>query len=92
MRGIMSAGSVDADLAALAVSLREAAYVLEDVAAEARDYRDKVDFDAESLAAQQERFAALQGLMRRFGPRMEDVLAKREEAAEAVSLGIASMS
>ena len=81
-----SAGSVDADLAALAVSLREAAYVLEDVAAEARDYRDKVDFDAESLAAQQERFAALQGLMRRFGPRMEDVLAKRKEAAEAVSL------
>lgn len=81
-----SAGSVDADLAALAVSLRDAAYVLEDVAAEARDYRDKVDFDAESLAAQQERFAALQGLMRRFGPRMEDVLAKRDEAAEAVSL------
>lgn len=79
-------GQVDSDLAALAGSLREAGFVLEDVSAQARDYRDKVDFDPIELAAQQERFAAMQGLLRAFGPRMEDVLARRAEAADLVSL------
>ncbi len=76
----------DAALGALAESLREAGYVLEDVSREARDYRDNVEFDPEALAQQQERMAALQGLLRAYGPRMSDVLAKREEAADLVSL------
>ncbi len=79
-------GPYDDSLDALAQSLREAGYVLEDVAAEARDYRDKVDFDPESLAQQQERASLLQGLLHAFGPRMEDVFAARDEAAEEVSL------
>ncbi len=81
-----TAGRVDRSLAELAQSLREAGYVLEDVSAQARDYRDKVDFDPETLAVQQERYSQLQGLLRSFGPRMEDVLATRERAAEMVSL------
>ncbi len=76
----------DSELAPLAQSLREAGYVLEDVAREALDYRDAIDFDAETLAAQQERMAALQGLLRTYGPRMEDVLAAREQAADLVSM------
>ena len=76
----------DAKLGELAGSLREAGYVLEDVAREARDYRDEVEFDPEALAQQQERMAALQGLMRAFGPRMDDVLERRAQAAELVSL------
>ena len=60
--------------------------MLEDVSREARDYRDNVEFDPEALAQQQERMAALQGLLRAYGPRMSDVLAKREEAADLVSL------
>ena len=77
------AARFDESLGAFADSLREAGYVLEDVAREARDYRDGVEFDPELLA---ERMAALQGLMRAYGPRMEDVLARRAEAAELVSL------
>lgn len=76
----------DESLAAHADSLREAGYILEDVAREARDYRDGVEFDPELLAEKQERMAAMQGLMRAYGPRMEDVLARRAEAAELVSL------
>ncbi|MBO4353196.1 MAG: DNA repair protein RecN [Eggerthellaceae bacterium] len=79
-------GRVDAELSALAQSLREAGYVLEDVSASARDYRDSVEFDPAMLVAQQERFSQMQGLLRAFGPRMEDVFAAREEAAEIVSL------
>ena len=81
-----NAGGFDANLLPLAQSLREAGYVLEDVAAEVRDYRDRVDFDPSELARQQERFSQFQGLLRSFGPRMEDVFARYDAAAETVSL------
>ena len=79
-------GRFDPELGALAQSLREAGYVLEDVAASARDYRDGIDFDPELLAYQQERFSRMQGLLRTYGPGIEDVFAARAEAAEIVSL------
>ena len=72
--------------AKFADALREAGYVLEDMARETRDYREGVEFDPETLAQQQERMASLQGLLRTYGPRMEDVLARRAEAADLVSL------
>ena len=80
------AGRIDSNLAALARSLREAGYVLEDVSAQVRDYRDRIDFDSEQLAYQQERFSQMQSLLRAFGPRMEDVFARWEGARELVSL------
>ena len=70
----------DPELGKLAESLREAGYVLEDVSRTARDYRDGVEFDPEELERGQER------LMRAYGPRMADVLAARDEAADLVSL------
>ena len=65
--------------------MREAGFVLEDVARSARDYRDGVEFDPEALEQDQERMSALQGLLRAYGPRMVDVLAARDEAADLVS-------
>lgn len=81
-----AAARYDAKLGEFADALREAGYVLEDMARETRDYREGVEFDPEALARQQERMASLQGLLRTFGPRMEDVLARRAEAADLVSL------
>ena len=81
-----AAARYDAKLGEFADALREAGYVLEDMARETRDYREGVEFDPEALAQQQERMAALQGLLRTYGPRMEDVLAHRAEAADLVSL------
>ncbi len=80
------ASRYDGKLGEYADALREAGYVLEDMARETRDYRDSVEFDPETLAQQQERMASLQGLLRAYGPRMEDVLAQRAEAADLVSL------
>ena len=57
---------------------------MEDSASELRDYRDSVDLDPEELARMQERMAQLQGLMRTFGPSMDDVLARRDRARELV--------
>ena len=76
----------DAALTPLADSLREASYILEDVAREAYDYCDSLEFDPEALAQKQERLAAYQGILRLYGPRIEDVLAAREQAADLVSL------
>lgn len=81
-----SAARFDADLLPYAQSLREATYVVEDVARDARSYADGIDFDPAVLLDQQERAAALQGLIRAFGPRMEDVLEARDQAADLVSL------
>ncbi|WP_101723379.1 DNA repair protein RecN [Eggerthella timonensis] len=80
------AARFDAKLGEFAEALREAGYVLEDMARETRDYREGVEFDPEVLAQQQERMASLQGLLRTYGPRMEDVVARRAEAADLVSL------
>lgn len=81
-----SLSDIDAKLGDFATSLREASYVLEDVSREARGYHDSVEYDPEVLEVNQERMAALQGLMRSYGPRMEEVFVRREEAAELVSL------
>lgn len=75
----------DEGLAPFAQSLREAGYVLEDVAREMVAYRDGIEYDPEQLAHAQERIASIQGLMRSYGPRLEDVLVRREEAYDLVS-------
>lgn len=85
-QALESASRYDAQLGQSATALNEAAYILEDVSRDMRAYRDSVEFDARELAFQQERMSALLGLLRAYGPRMEDVFAAREKAAEAVSL------
>ncbi len=79
-------GRFDEELASLCESLREVGYVLEDVSRSTCDYRDGVEFNPEELEAAQERMSALQGLLRAYGPRMEDVFATRDAAADLVSL------
>ncbi len=82
--------AVDAELGVYADTLREASYVVEDAAREAARYFDTMEFDFETLEELESRMAALQGLMRAYGPRVEDVLARREQAAEAVMLAESS--
>ena len=79
-------GRFDEGLFSLAESLREVGYVLEDVSRSTCDYRDGVEFNPGELEAAQERMSALQGLLRAYGPRMEDVFETREAAADLVSL------
>lgn len=57
---------------------------LEDVAAELRDYADDLDFDPEELERMHERYSALQGLLRAYGPTMADVFRRRDEARDLV--------
>lgn len=84
--GLSRMGSVDGKLADFAEELTSAAIIIEDTASDLRRYRDSVDYDPAELAVAQERFSAFKGLLRQWGPRMEDVFARRAEAADLLSL------
>ena len=81
---LREASRYDDALGTLADSLESALIDVEDCAAQLREYRDSVELDPEELDRMQQRMAALQGLMRTFGPRMTDVLERRDRAREIV--------
>ena len=85
VRTLRDAARYDEALGQWAKTLEGALIDVEDVAGELRSYADEVDFDPQELERMQERMSRLQGLMRAFGPRMADVLARREEARQVVA-------
>lgn len=85
VRALRDAARYDDALERWAKTLESSLIDVEDVAAELRSYADEVDFDPEELERVQTRLASLEGLMRTYGPRMVDVLARREEAREVVA-------
>lgn len=72
--------AIDDELSDDVRTVREAYFSLEDIARTLATYRDHIDFPREELEAAQDRIAELQGLMRGFGPRMEDVFDLRDSA------------
>ncbi len=85
IRALEQAVQTDPSLSAAVEALTDASYTLEDVARDVRVYRDGIDHDPAILENIQERIGTLQGLMRSYGPRMKDVLARRDEAARTVA-------
>lgn len=75
---------IDPALDELASRLAEVTELIDDIGAALRRYRDGVDHDPVALDALQARLAALTGLKRRYGPTLDDVLARRSEAAAAL--------
>lgn len=83
---IEEAARFDPGLASHATSLKDATYVVEDVARDVLRYRDAIDLDMATLDQCQARMAEYQGLIRRFGPTLEDVIAKADEARKTVAM------
>lgn len=83
-RVLMDASRMDSSLAELSDMIDSSLIDLEDVSSRLRAYADKVDFDPETLQSMQERMSALQGLMRSFGPSIEKVFERRDQAREVV--------
>lgn len=81
---LRDAARYDDTLGTLADALQSDLIDIEDVASELRDYGDNVDYDPSELDRMQSRMAALRGLMRTYGPGMQDVLARRERARRVV--------
>ena len=84
VQALREAARYDDALGSLADTLESSLIDIEDAGSQLRGYRDSVELDPEELNRMQQRMAALQGLMRTFGPGMDDVLARRERAREVV--------
>ena len=80
------AKGVDPALDVLAAQLGEASALVDDASAELRAYRDRVEHDSAALDEVLERLGQLTGLMRKYGPDLDSVLAARAEAAGALSV------
>ena len=83
---LTSMARVDRKLGELADELSSAVISLQDCASELRRYRDGIEFDPAELARMQDRHRELKGLLRTWGPTMDDVFSRRKEAAELIGL------
>ncbi len=70
---------IDPQLSPLATTLRNSLYELEDVAAQLRDYADKLDFEPQRQQQVEERLAVLTGLKRKYAPSIEELLTYQEQ-------------
>ncbi len=74
--------SIDPALGASGEALRSAQYILEDVAAQLRDYGSRVSFDPSRQDQVESRLAQLAGLRRKYGATIEEVLTYQREVDE----------
>ncbi|HEX2280734.1 MAG TPA: DNA repair protein RecN [Thermomicrobiales bacterium] len=70
--------SVDEGLEALATRVRDALFVLEEVATELRDYAEGLQFDPDRLAEIDERLELIRGMKRKYGPDIASIMAYGE--------------
>ena len=76
---------IDTRLDALAQRAAEVSAVLDDLGGELRSYRDSVEHDPSALEEVLRRLGELSGLARKYGPRLDDVLRRRDEARQALA-------
>lgn len=76
--------AADESMGPMADSLREAIYIVEDIARDVARYQDAIDLDSSSLDLMQERAASYQSLLRAYGPTIQDVCAVADEARSIV--------
>ena len=82
---LQTAAGLDGRFGDSAKALNEACFIVEDAAREVeRLVPDADSFDAARLEQVQERLASFQGRIRAYGPTMDEVLARRDAAQQAV--------
>lgn len=76
---------IDPALDAVAARLEEVAALVDDTGSTAREYRDGVDHDPRALEQAMDRLSELRRVMRAYGPSLDDVVHRREEAERALA-------
>lgn len=76
---------IDPALDEIATRTDELIAVADDIGTAAREYRDGLERDPEALEATMSRLNALAGLMKKYGPTLDEVLESAERARRAVS-------
>jgi DNA repair protein RecN (Recombination protein N) len=84
-RELSDLGAIDKDLGALATQLGEAEGLLEDAAHSLRRYADHLRADPERLSEIDDRLHLLSRLLRKHGPDMAALLAKRAEMEDELA-------
>jgi DNA repair protein RecN (Recombination protein N) len=74
--------SLDESVGPLATRLAEQLYLLEDIAGEARDYRDRIEADPVRLEEVEERLDLIKTLKRKYGATIEEIIAFGEQASQ----------
>ncbi len=87
VRSLERAGQHDNRLLDFAGTLQDALALIEDSSFELSRYREQVDFNPEKLERAHERYRAINGLIKSFGPRMQDVFTAYEQACDKVAQG-----
>lgn len=73
--------TLDASMQPLSSRADEIVYLLEDIAAEARTYRDSIEANPSRLEAVEERLDLIKRLKRKYGATVEEIIAFGEQAA-----------
>ncbi len=79
-------GGIDGRLDEMKLQLESLAITADDLAATLRAYRDSVEFDPQLLDESLSRLGELEGLRKRFGPRMEDVFSTLNSATDRLEM------
>lgn len=82
--------ALDPDLESVVDQHRHVVALVRDLASEARGYADQVDLDPERLHELERRYALLQGLKRKYGATVPDILRFQQTLSEKIS-GLQSM-
>lgn len=73
---------IDQNLSTILDTIREALYSLEDSSSTLRDYRNSIDFSPERINVVEERLNLIQGLKKKYGDSIEEILAYAEKARQ----------
>ncbi|HXH14325.1 MAG TPA: DNA repair protein RecN [Alphaproteobacteria bacterium] len=82
LRALEEVSGIDAALKPVAEDLRAALYQLEEAGRSLGDYASRVEFDPGRLADIEDRLAEINSLKRKYGPTVEDILARQESLAK----------
>lgn len=82
---LQEAAQIDEALVSLVGTLENAAAQIEEASFELRDYRAAFEYNPAHLAAVQERLEQLQGLKRKYGPTVADVIEFGRKAAQELT-------
>ncbi|GAW92307.1 DNA repair protein RecN [Calderihabitans maritimus] len=84
IRELKELTSVDDTLQGCLDSLENALYLLEEVGYQLRDYQARMEYDPHRLEEVEQRLLQIDGLKKKYGPSLEEVLQYREEIAASL--------
>lgn len=84
IQALEASASFDPTLGTHASSLREASYLIEDVARDIAQYASAIELDVSQLEFYQERIAEYQALLKSYGPDVVDVIERAERERQII--------